>query len=84
MSAPLVAGTAALVQAAAGGTLTAKELRDIIVETADPLPSLQGKVISGGSLRADKAVQTAINNQKAAAPAPRASRKLLLLLPEAA
>lgn len=81
MSAPLVAGTAALVQAAAGGTLTAKELRDIIVETADPLPSLQGKVISGGSLRADKAVQAAINQK---APAPQASRKLLLLLPEAA
>lgn len=75
MAAPLVAGAAALVQAAAGGTLSAKELRDIILNTADPLPSLQGKVISGGILRADKAVEFAINQE---APAP-TSRKLQFL-----
>ena len=72
MAAPLVAGAAALVQAAADGTLSAKELRDIIIKTTDPLPSLQGKVVSGGVLRADKAVQAALDQ----APAP-TSRKLL-------
>jgi subtilisin family serine protease len=72
MAAPLVAGTAALVQSAAGGNLSAKQLRDIILDTTDPLPSLRGKVVSGGVLRADKAVQAALNQ----APAP-TSRKLL-------
>jgi subtilisin family serine protease len=76
MAAPLVAGAAALVQAAAGGNFSAKELRDIIIETVDPLPSLQGKLISGGILRADKAVQAALNQ----APAPATSRKLLAVV----
>lgn len=60
MAAPLVAGTAAIVQAAAGGKLTAKQLKDIILMSVEPLPSLQGKVASGGILRADKAVQAAV------------------------
>lgn len=72
MAAPLVAGAAALVQTAAGGNLSAKELRDIIINTANPLPSLQGNVISGGILRVDRAVQAALDQ----APAP-TSRKLL-------
>ncbi|KAG7668258.1 hypothetical protein Ndes2526B_g01027 [Nannochloris sp. 'desiccata'] len=72
MAAPLVAGAAALVQSASGRKLSAKELRDIIIETVDPLPSLQENVISGGILRVDKAVQAALDQ----APAP-TSRKLL-------
>lgn len=72
MAAPLVAGTAAIVQAAAGGKLTAKQLKDIILKSVEPLPSLKGKVASGGILRADKAVQAALQQ-----PTPMPSRKLL-------
>ena len=60
MAAPMVAGVAALVQSAAGGTLTAQQLRDILVSNVESLPTLQGKVSSGGILRADMAVQAAI------------------------
>ena len=72
MAAPLLAGTAALVQAAAGGKLTAKQLKDILLKSVEPLPSLQGKVASGGILRVDKAVQAALESQ------PTPARKLLL------
>lgn len=76
MAAPLVAGTAALAQMAAGGTLSAKELRDLIVRTAEPLLSLQGKVASGGILRTDKAVEAAAA-LRVPAPGPKPSRKML-------
>jgi hypothetical protein len=76
MAAPLVAGTAALAQVAAGGTLSAKELRDLIIRTSEPLPSLQGKVVSGGVLRTDRAVEAATALREPAA-GPKASRKML-------
>ena len=44
----------------------------IIIKTAEPLPSMQGNVISGGILRVDKAVQAALSQAQ-----PPTSRKLL-------
>ena len=55
MAAPLVAGAAALLKAAQP-TLTYAQIKEILINTTEPLPSLQGKVASGGILRADKAM----------------------------
>jgi len=60
MSAPLVAGTAALTLFASGKNLSAEELKNLILSTAQPLPSLEGKVSSGGIPDVAKAVETAL------------------------
>jgi subtilisin family serine protease len=68
MAAPLVAGSAALVLRASNFTLSALDLKQLLMATAEPLPSLEGKVTTGGILRVDKAM--AFAEQASAAPAP--------------
>jgi thermitase len=55
MASPQVAGAAALILSAAP-TMSPQELKADIVSNADPLPSLAGKVISGGRLDVCKAL----------------------------
>ncbi len=55
MATPAVAGVAALVLAV-NPHLTMEELRARLIESADPLDSLSGKVVSGGRLNAAHAV----------------------------
>ena len=64
MAAPLVAGTAAIALAASGKTLSAAQLKQIVIDTAEPLVSLKGKVSSGGILRADKVLEVAVARQR--------------------
>ena len=59
-SAPLVAGVAALLMSQRPD-LTHREVRELILENVDPLPSLSGLVASGGGLNAYKALQAAID-----------------------
>jgi subtilisin family serine protease len=55
MAAPHVAGACALVWSAHPG-LTHLEVKDIILDTVDVLPALEGKCVSGGRLNLYKAV----------------------------
>lgn len=55
MAAPHVAGAAALLLAQFP-SLTAAELRDILMDTTDPLSSLDGKTVSGGRLNVHQAL----------------------------
>eukprot|EP00887_Chlorella_sp_A99_P008124 scaffold12.g8124.t1 len=70
MAAPFVAGTAALALAASGGTLTAPQLRQLLVATAAPAPTQAGKTTSGGILAADRALQQVAAQLRAAAASP--------------
>ena len=55
MATPFVAGVAALVLAANPG-ISIDELRARLLNSADPLPSLKGKVATGGRINAAKAL----------------------------
>jgi subtilisin family serine protease len=55
MATPFVAGVAALVLAANPG-ISIDELRARVLNSADPLPSLKGKVATGGRISAAKAL----------------------------
>ncbi len=55
MATPMVSGIAALVLAV-NPDLTVKELRARLLESVDPLDTLQGKIVSGGRLNAARAV----------------------------
>lgn len=55
MATPFVAGVAALVLAANPG-ISITELRARLLKSADPLPSLKGKVATGGRINAAKAL----------------------------
>ncbi|HYF15014.1 MAG TPA: sensory rhodopsin transducer [Phycisphaerales bacterium] len=55
---PVVAGIAALIKAAKP-TASAVEVRELLQSTSDPLPSLQGKVRSGGRVNAHRALLAA-------------------------
>lgn len=46
MATPHVTGAAALVWSASGGTLTGVQIKGVLMETADRLPALKGKVAS--------------------------------------
>jgi len=56
MSAPHVAGAAALLLSA-NPSLTTQQLKDIILSSVDVIPSLQGKVATGGRLNVAKAMK---------------------------
>ena len=51
-STPFVAGAAALLLAASNGRLAATELRQLLMDSAEPSAGLQGKVTSGVRERA--------------------------------
>ena len=55
MSTPHVAGIAALLKAQ-DPSRTAIEIKQIIMDTVDPLPSLQGKIVTGGRVNAASAL----------------------------
>ena len=56
MATPGVAGVAALVVASEPG-ISMKELRERLLASADPLPALKGKTLTGGRLNASRAVR---------------------------
>lgn len=55
MSSPHVAGVAALVLAKTP-SLTAAEVKEVILSSTDPIPALAGRTVTGGRLNAAKAV----------------------------
>lgn len=57
-AAPVVAGVAALMLSV-NPHLTAAQLKKMLMETVTPVPSLQGKVLSGGVVNAFRAVSAA-------------------------
>jgi len=59
MAAPQVAGVAALALAA-NPSLTVAQLKNVLVTSINVVPSLAGKVTSGGTIDATKAVQAAL------------------------
>jgi hypothetical protein len=69
MAAAQVSGAAALILSAQP-SLTAEQLKADIVNNIDKLPSLQGKVISGGRLDVCKALPSCINFGFVPPPAP--------------
>src|SRR5260370_8108663 len=71
MAAPQVAGTAALILAL--GDQTVSNLRSMILNNVDPLPSLSGVVATGGRLNVCKALpgcQNAVTSTPAGLAAP--------------
>ena len=78
MAAPHVAGTTALLKAAAPGASTA-ELKDALLRGADPLASLEERVGSGGRLNAARSLQELQDGSTARQPATY-SRRLTLRL----
>ena len=58
MATPAITGTAALMMSV-NPRLTPRQIRDILVETADPIDGLSGASVSRGRLNALKAVETA-------------------------
>jgi hypothetical protein len=62
-SAPLVAGIAALMKSL-DPTLSAFEIREIIIKTATPQVPLEGKVVSGGVLNSYDALHAVYNSSK--------------------
>lgn len=61
MAAPHVAGAAALLLAQKP-TLSPAGLKQILLETVDPLPDLQGKTVSGGRLNLHRALERTLIN----------------------
>lgn len=58
MAAPVVAGVAGLILSH-NPSLSPREVKSIILDTADPLPSLSGRVASGGRVNAHSALLAA-------------------------
>ena len=56
MASPHVAGLAALIRAT-DNTLTFKDLKDRIIDSVDKIPSMAGKLVSGGRINAAKALK---------------------------
>ncbi|HLD74024.1 MAG TPA: S8 family serine peptidase [Bdellovibrionota bacterium] len=59
----IASGVAALALSA-NQTLSAEELKHVIVSSVDKIPSFEGKIGSGGRVNAAKAVQAAVNYQR--------------------
>jgi len=74
MASPHVAGVAALIMSVNPG-LSDLEVKDCILNSVDAVPDLNGKVLTGGRLNAEKAVKLAI---PAAPPIAIANGKALL------
>ena len=72
MAAPFVTGAAGLVKAACP-SLSAVEIKRLLMETADPAPALQGKTVSGGRLNAYKALRRCAYAAPTPTPRPAAT-----------
>lgn len=55
MATPMVSGTAGLIKSV-NRSLTAEETRQILIDSVDRIPSLDGKISSGGRVNASRAV----------------------------
>jgi subtilisin family serine protease len=75
MAAPLVAGLAALVKSA-NTSLTAAQIKDIIMNSVDQVSSLRGKTVTGGRINAANAVAMALGQPT---PVPSGSKNALSL-----
>ena len=64
---PFVAGVAALIWATDPG-LSAEQVREILLETAEPLPALKGKISTGGRVHAANAVARALAGSRRSPP----------------
>ncbi len=64
-SAPMVAGVAALIESKYRG-MTPQQIRQIIINSVDKVPALNGRVASGGRLNARKALEAARDYQSMA------------------
>jgi subtilisin family serine protease len=56
MATPVVSGVAALI-VAANPRISVDQLRKRLLASVDPLPALKGKIVTGGRVNADKALQ---------------------------
>lgn len=74
ISAPFVSGTAALALAVAqdqlGRTLSALELKRLIMDSAERLPWLASRSVTGGRLRTDWTLQRLLGKARLAPPTP--------------
>ncbi|MEK6748832.1 MAG: S8 family serine peptidase [Pseudomonadota bacterium] len=77
MAAPFVAGVAGLVLSQNAG-LTVAQIKSALLNNVDPLPGLQGKMVSGGRLNAFKAVSAVAAAQPAISANPVATTPLAL------
>ena len=72
MAASFVTGAAGLVKAACP-SLSAVEIKRLLMETADPAPALRGKTVSGGRLNAYKALRRCASAAPTPTPRPAAT-----------
>jgi subtilisin family serine protease len=75
MAAPFVSGAAALYYARYPGS-SAQQVRDALLGTVDPLPTLAGKTVTGGRLNLARALGPAPPSPQPPPPAPQATRDL--------
>jgi len=69
MATPHVSGAAALILSAPGqGGLTVAQLKSAILNSADPIPALAGKTVSGGRLDVCKAIPGCADDPPASTP----------------
>ena len=57
MATPMVSGMAGLIKGAAPD-LTAYEIKQVIIDTVDPIPSLKDKIVSGGRVNLSAALES--------------------------
>lgn len=69
MATPVVAGVAGLVWSVAPG-LSYMEVKDIVMSSVDLIPDLAGKVLAGGRVNAEAAVQAAVGSLAVPDPEP--------------
>lgn len=80
LSAPAVSGVAALVLSR-NSTLSASEVREVLIDTADPKPALAGKCVSGGRVNAYAAVTAVPTTPRAVDDAYTTAEDTVLTVP---
>ena len=69
MATPMVTGIAALILGL-NPNLTYSQVKDIIMKSVDPIPSLQGKIVTGGRVNSFRAMQLAAGVSPQPSPSP--------------
>ncbi|RME48650.1 MAG: peptidase S8 [Deltaproteobacteria bacterium] len=69
MAAPHVSGVAALLLAA-NSSLTPKRIREILIETSDPVSGLAGRVVANGRINVFRALTCALGGECSGGPGP--------------